>query len=87
MFDEFEKLSQIFFINKSLKEIYNPYVASYAMGYANPSNILNQTRNLKWSELSNEQQKAFTDSITQEWKDKGLDLSKLTKSKIIYEYR
>lgn len=87
MFDEFEKLSQIFFINKSLKEIYNPYVASYAMGYANPSNVLNQTRNLKWSELSNEQQKAFTDSITQEWKDKGLDLSKLTKSKIIYEYR
>lgn len=87
MFDEFEKLSQIFFINKSLKEIYNPYVASYAMGYANPSNVLNQTRNLKWSELSNEQQKAFTDSITQEWKDKGLDLSKLTKSKIIYEYQ
>ena len=87
MFDEFEKLSQIFFINKSLKEIYNPYIASYAMGYVNPSNVLNQTRNLKWSELSNEQQKAFTDSITQEWKDKGLDLSKLTKSKIIYEYR
>lgn len=87
MFDEFEKLSQIFFINKSLKEVYNPYVASYAMGYANPSNVLNQTRNLKWSELSNEQQKAFTDSITQEWKDKGLDSSKLTKSKIIYEYQ
>ena len=87
MFDEFEKLSQVFFINKSLKEIYNPYIASYAMGYANPSNILNQTRNLKWSELSNEQQKAFTDSITQEWKDKGLDLSKLTKTKIIYEYQ
>lgn len=87
MFDEFEKLSQIFFINKSLKEIYNPYIASYAMGYVNPSNVLNQTRNLKWSELSNEQQKAFTDSITQEWKDKGLDLSKLTKSKIIYEYQ
>jgi len=55
MFDEFEKLSQVFFINKSLKEIYNPYIASYAMGYANPSNVLNQTRNLKWSELSNEQ--------------------------------
>lgn len=87
MFDEFEKLSQVFFINKSLKEIYNPYIASYAMGYANPSNVLNQTRNLKWSELSNEQQKAFTDSITQEWKDKGLDLSKLTKTKIIYEYQ
>ena len=87
MFDEFEKLSQVFFINKSLKEIYNPYIASYAMGYANPSNVLNQTRNLKWSELSNEQQKAFTDTITQEWKDKGLDLSKLTKTKIIYEYQ
>ena len=87
MFNEFEKLSQVFFINKSLKEIYNPYIASYAMGYANPSNVLNQTRNLKWSELSNEQQKAFTDSITQEWKDKGLDLSKLTKTKIIYEYQ
>lgn len=87
MFDEFEKLSQVFFINKSLKEIYNPYIVSYAMGYANPSNVLNQTRNLKWSELSNEQQKAFTDSITQEWKDKGLDLSKLTKTKIIYEYQ
>ena len=54
MFDEFEKLSQVFFINKSLKEIYNPYIASYAMGYVNPSNVLNQTRNLKWSELSNE---------------------------------
>lgn len=87
MFDEFEKLSQVFFINKSLKEIYNPYIASYAVGYANPSNVLNQTRNLKWSELSNEQQKAFTDSITQEWKDIGLDLSKLTKTKIIYEYQ
>lgn len=86
MFDEYDKLTKSIFVNQSFMDLIQPYRNAYMLGVANPGDVKAQLRPIKWSELSKEQQAEFSDKVRSRWSEEGKDLSKLTDSKIKWEF-
>lgn len=84
--DDFNKNVKSVFINDAVRKLYEPYRDAYFTGEANPYSVRTQARELRWSELSKEQQQAYTDKVKEQWQKDGKNIDELTQKKIISLY-
>ena len=66
--------------------MYQPYIEAYSTGQANPYDVKHQTRQLRWSELSKDQQEEYANKLRKKYEAEGKDTSTLTSKRLASSY-
>nr|UWD62845.1 MAG: hypothetical protein [Bacteriophage sp.] len=76
--EEYNSIIKSIFINNAVLKLYQPYMEAYSTGQANPYDVKHQTRPLRWSELSKDQQEEYANKLRKKYEEEGKDTSTLT---------
>lgn len=83
---EYDSIIKSIFINNAVLKLYQPYVEAYSTGQANPYDVKHQTRPLRWSELSKDQQEEYANKLRKKYEAEGKDASTLTSKRLASSY-
>ena len=83
---EYDSIIKSIFINNAVLKLYQPYMEAYSTGQANPYDVKHQTRPLRWSELSKDQQEEYANKLRKKYEAEGKDTSTLTSKRLASSY-
>lgn len=83
---EYDSIIKSIFINNAVLKLYQPYMEAYSTGQANPYDVKHQTRPLRWSELSKDQQEEYANKLRKKYEAEGKDASTLTSKRLASSY-
>lgn len=83
---EYDSIIKSIFINNAVLKLYQPYMEAYSTGQANPYDVKHQTRPLRWSELSKDQQEEYANKLRKKYEAEGKDVSTLTSKRLASSY-
>lgn len=84
--EEYNSIIKSIFINNAVLKLYQPYMEAYSTGQANPYDVKHQTRPLRWSELSKDQQEEYANKLRKKYEEEGKDTSTLTQKRLAASY-
>lgn len=84
--EEYNSIIKSIFINNAVLKLYQPYMEAYSTGQANPYDVKHQTRPLRWSELSKDQQEEYANKLRKKYEEEGKDTSILTQKRLAASY-
>lgn len=84
--EEYNSIIKSIFINNAVLKLYQPYMEAYSTGQANPYDVKHQTRPLRWSELSKDQQEEYANKLRKKYEEEGKDTSTLTQKRLASSY-